>query len=199
MQGFRLDFVKDAGSTPATSTIFTIQITTTMKPLSETYKELGIEFTLPIEIRDTKGRRTYYEGSDGRWNKREYDDDGNQTYYENSDGYWNKREYDSKGNQTYYENSDGHWFRQEYDSDGNKTYSENSEGFWCKKEYDSDGNQTYSENSDGYWYKKEYDTNGKTTYFEDSKGHKTGTPRSKSCDGKVVEIDGQKYELKLKS
>ena len=128
-----------------------------MKLLSETYKELGIAFTFPIEIRDTNGRRTYYESSHGYWRKREYDADGNETYFENDDGYWRKREHDADGNQTYYENSKGQW---------------------CKQEYD---------------------TNGKTTYFEDSKGYKTGTPRSKSCDGKVVEIDGQKYELKLKS
>ena len=125
-----------------------------MKPLSETYKELRIEFTLPIEIRDTKGRRTYYEDSDGFWFRNEHDADGNETYFENDDGYWRKREHDSNGKQIYYENSDG---------------------YWCKQEYDDDGNQTYFENSHGY---------------------KTGTPRSKSCDGKVVEIGGIKYELK---
>ena len=58
-----------------------------MKLLSETYKELGIAFTFPIEIRDTKGRRTYFEDSKGYWFKREYDSNGNQTYYENSDGH----------------------------------------------------------------------------------------------------------------
>jgi hypothetical protein len=55
-----------------------------MKLLSETYKELGIAFTFPIEIRDTKGRRTYFEDSKGYWFKREYDSKGNLTYYENS-------------------------------------------------------------------------------------------------------------------
>ena len=103
-----------------------------MKPLSETYKELGIEFTFPIEIRDTKGRRTYYE---------------------------------------------------------------DSKGFWFRREYDSDGNKTYYEDSDGYWYKKEYDADGNETYYEDSDGDKTGTPRSKSFDGKVIEVDGKKYKL----
>tara|TARA_E500000318_G_scaffold54687_1_gene50930 strand:- start:141 stop:464 length:324 start_codon:yes stop_codon:yes gene_type:complete len=107
-----------------------------MKKLSETYKELGIAFVFPIEIRDTKGRSTYYESSRGFWNKREYDSNGNQTYFESDEGYWRKQEYDSNGNQTYYENS---------------------------------------------------------------KGHKTGTPRSKSRDGQVLEIDGIKYELKLKN
>ncbi len=79
-----------------------------MKKLSETYKELGIAFTFPIEIRDTKGRRTYYEDSDGFWFKNEHDADGNETYFENDDGYWRKREHDSDGKQIYYENSKGY-------------------------------------------------------------------------------------------
>ena len=103
-----------------------------MKKLSETYKELGIEFTFPIEIKDAND---------------------NLTYYETSRGYLCRREYDAKGNVTYYENSDG---------------------YWCKCEYDADGNETYYENSDG-------DTEG--------------TPRSQSCAGKVVEVDGKKYKL----
>ena len=127
-----------------------------MKKLSETYKELGIAFTFPIEIND---------------------DNGNGTYYEDSDGFWEKLE---------------------YDSNGNETYCENSKGYWCKWEYDSNGNVTYFENSKGYWCKREYDSNGNETYCEDSKGSKRGTPHSaKTCDGKVVEIDGLKYELKL--
>ena len=39
---------------------------------------------------------------------------------------------------------------------------------------------------------------GNETYFEDSDGYKRGTKRSQSCDGKVIEVDGIKYELKLK-
>jgi hypothetical protein len=58
-----------------------------MKPLSETYKELGIDFTFPIEICNSNGRLTYRESSDGYWWKCEYDDNGNKTYHENSDGY----------------------------------------------------------------------------------------------------------------
>ena len=57
-----------------------------MKKLSDTYKELGIDFTFPIEIKDAKGNDTYYEDSD-YWRKHEYDANGNLTYYENSDGY----------------------------------------------------------------------------------------------------------------
>ena len=104
-----------------------------MKKLSETYEKLGIAFTFPIEIRDSKGNETYYEDSDGDWHKSEYDSNGIKTYYKNSTGFWYKCEYDSKGNETYYEGSNG---------------------------------------------------------------NKRGIPRSQTCDGKVVEIDGIKYELK---
>jgi len=80
---------------------------------------------------------------------------------------------------------------------GNETYCEESDGCWCKSEYDSSGNETYHEDSNGYWHKSEHDTAGKETYFENSYGRKTGTPRSaKTCEGKVVEVDGVKYELK---
>ena len=57
------------------------------KPLSETYKELGIAFSYPIEIKDAKGKVTYCEASDGYWWKAEYDTNGNETYWLPSDGY----------------------------------------------------------------------------------------------------------------
>jgi len=53
-----------------------------MKPLSETYRELGIAFTFPIEIRDAKGTATYLEDSDGFWCRWEHDSKGNVTYSE---------------------------------------------------------------------------------------------------------------------
>ena len=105
-----------------------------MKKLSDTLKEMGVKFTLPIKIKNEAGKETYFE---------------------DSNGYWWKRKYDSVGNETYYENSQGYWYKSEYDSEGKETYSENSDGF------------------------------------------KKGTPRSaKTCEGKVVEVDGVKYELK---
>ena len=64
---------------------------------------------------------------------------------------------------------------------------------------DSKGNVTYFENSYGDWCKKEYDSNGNKTYYADSDGIKQGTPRSQTCEGKVIEIDGLTYELKLKN
>ena len=112
--------------------ILSVTNTKTMKKLSETYKELGIDFTFPIEITNANGNRTYHEGS---------------------------------------------------------------KGFWSKYEYDARGDETYYEDSEGDWYKREYDSNGNETYFEDSNGYKDGTPRSQSCAGKIVEVDGKKYKL----
>lgn len=36
-----------------------------------------------------------------------YNEKGNRTYYEDSNGYWEKSEYDKKGNRIYYGNSNG--------------------------------------------------------------------------------------------
>jgi len=79
-----------------------------MKKLSDTYKELGIDFTFPIEIKDANGNDTYYEESDGLWIRWEYDERGNQTYCECSDDYWSKCEYDSDGYVTYREDKSGY-------------------------------------------------------------------------------------------
>jgi hypothetical protein len=104
-----------------------------MKPLSETYKELGIAFTFPIEIKDANGNETYFEGSNSVWHRYDYDAKGYETYYENSNDYWERYEYDANGNETYFENRDGVM---------------------------------------------------------------RGTPKSaKTCEGKVVEVDGIKYKL----
>jgi len=80
-------------------------------------------------------------------------------------------------------------------ANGNRTYYEDINGYWWKHKYDSKGNKTYSENSNGYWCKYEYDAKGNETYYEDSDGCKKGTPRSQSCAGKVIEVDGKKYKL----
>jgi hypothetical protein len=125
-----------------------------MKPLSKTYKELGIAFSFPIKIKDANGNETYYEDSGDYWCKYEFDANGNETYYEDSNGNWGKWEFDANGKVTYYEDSNGNW---------------------------------------GKW---EYDANGKQTYYEDSNGVKKGTPHSvKTCEGKVIEVDGIKYKL----
>ena len=78
-----------------------------MKKLSETYKELGIAFSFPIEIKDANGYVTYRENSDGFWEQYERDANGKGTYYENSNDYWERHERDEKGNVTYFEDSDG--------------------------------------------------------------------------------------------
>ena len=125
-----------------------------MKKLSDTYKELGIAFSFPIEIKDDYGNKTYCEESNGFWRKYEYNADGNETYYEESNG------------------------------------------FWRKYEYNADGNETCCENSTGYWHKYEYNADGNETYYEESNGYKRGTPKSaRTCEGKVVEVDGIKYKL----
>ena len=82
-----------------------------------------------------------------------------------------------------------------YDSNGNEIYFEDPYG-WFKKEYDSNGNKIYFENSYGVWCKYEYDSNGNETYFEDSNGYVEDTRPTSPCNvGKIVEIDGKKYEL----
>ena len=101
----------------------------------------------------------------------------------------------TNGYQTYYEDSDGYWRRYERDANGDETYYENSDSYWRRYERDVKGSPTYYENSNGFWRKREYDANGNVTYFEDSNGCKEGIPRSQSCDGKVIEIDGKKYKL----
>ena len=53
------------------------------------------------------------------------------TYYENSDGYWEKSTYDSNGNEIYWEDSNGEKY--EYDSNGNKIYHEFSGDYWKKQ------------------------------------------------------------------
>ena len=83
------------------------------------------------------------------------------------------------------------------DANGKETYYEDGDDYWYKYERDSNGYSTYFENSRKCWYKYERDSNGKETYFESSTGVKRGTPKSaKTCEGKVVEVDGIKYELK---
>ena len=57
-----------------------------MKKLSETYKDLGITFSFPIEIKDAKGNGTYFEDSDGFWCRWEHDSKGDVTYYEDPEG-----------------------------------------------------------------------------------------------------------------
>tara|TARA_R110000787_G_scaffold97213_1_gene200741 strand:+ start:511 stop:831 length:321 start_codon:yes stop_codon:yes gene_type:complete len=82
------------------------------------------------------------------------------------------------------------------DDDDLETYYETRYGYWAKFERDANGDVTYYEDSDDVWWRREYDDNGNRTYYEDSDGIKEGTPRSETCEGKVVEVDGIKYELK---
>ena len=83
------------------------------------------------------------------------------------------------------------------DAYGNETYREYSDGGWYRYEYDANDYPTYYENSNGFVRNWERDANGNDTYYKDSNGVTRGTPRSaKTCEGKVMELDGVKYELK---
>ena len=59
---------------------------------------------------------------------------------------------------------------------------------------DKNGKQIYWENSNGWWYKSKFDSSGREIYFENSYG-KIIDNRPKGCEGKVIEIDGNKYRL----
>ena len=77
---------------------------------------------------------------------------------------------------------------------GNQIYWEDSKGYWVKREFDSKGNYIYFEDSHGFWTKSEYDSQGNEIYWEDSNGTIKDN-RPKSCQDKIVEIDGIKYKL----
>jgi len=79
---------------------------------------------------------------------------------------------------------------------GNIIYHEESDGFWSRIEWDSKGNQIYWETSSGFWVKREYDSNGNEIYYENSNGTVIDNRPKPSCEGKIVEIDGKKYQLK---
>jgi hypothetical protein len=82
------------------------------------------------------------------------------------------------------------------DKNGNEIYYEYSDGYWVKYEYDSNGKQIYTETSKGYWSKREYDSDGNKIYWENSNGDVVNNRPKPSCEGKVVEIEGKKYQLK---
>ena len=52
----------------------------------------------------------------------------------------------------------------------------------------------YLEFSIGYWKKWEYDSEGNVIYLENSHGIIEDN-RPKSCEGKIVEIGGEKFKL----
>ena len=80
---------------------------------------------------------------------------------------------DKNGKIIYFEDLDGYWAKWERNSQGKVIYNEDSNGVWGKYEYDSEGNEIYYENSDGL--------------IKDN--------RPKSCEGKEIVIEGEKYKL----
>jgi len=59
---------------------------------------------------------------------------------------------------------------------------------------DKNGKQIYCEHSNGFWVKMEYNSESNLIYCEDSNGLIIDK-RPKSCENKVVEIEGVKYKL----
>jgi hypothetical protein len=102
--------------------------------------------------------------------------------------------YDSNGNLIYCEYSYGYWYKQEYDDKGNIIYYDNSDGNWFKRDYDVNDNELYYENSE-YWFKQEFDDNNNRIYYENSNGYIIDNRPKGSCNGKVVEIEGKRYQL----
>ena len=82
-----------------------------------------------------------------------------------------------------------------YDRDGNTVYHEDPDGYWIKKMLNDGGRVIYCEYLDGFWWKYEFDKNGRKIYCEDSDNGVIFDKRS-TYDGKIVEIDGKKYQLK---
>jgi hypothetical protein len=80
------------------------------------------------------------------------------------------------------------------DKNGRLIYFEDSDGYWKKREYDSKGKVIYFENSHGTWRKWEWDSQGNQIYYEDSNGQIIDD-RPKPCEGKIVEIGGEKFKL----
>ena len=80
------------------------------------------------------------------------------------------------------------------DKNGRAIYVENSMGVWGKYERNSQGRVIYFGTSRGYWRKSEYDSQGNQIYFEDSDGEIIDN-RPKSCEGKIVEFEGEKFKL----
>ena len=80
------------------------------------------------------------------------------------------------------------------DKNGRKIYLENSTGYWTKRKYNSKGEEIYREYSGGYWEKREFDSQGNRIFYENSSGEFIDN-RPKSCEGKIVEIGGEKFKL----
>ena len=98
----------------------------------------------------------------------------------------------------------------EFDSNGNEIHFKTFTGFESWSEYDINGKEIHYKDSNGYEIWREFDSNGKEIHYKDSDGFEywydsNGNKITKkqfdklnsSCAGKVVEIDGKKYQLTL--
>ena len=59
---------------------------------------------------------------------------------------------------------------------------------------DNNGKLIYWEDSNRVWEKSEYDSQGRLIYRENSFG-RIIDKRPKSCEGKIVEFEGEKFKL----
>ena len=98
----------------------------------------------------------------------EYDTHGNLTHFKDSNGFETWREYDGNGKEIHYKDSNGDEEWSEYDINGNLIHYKDYNGF--ENWYDSNGNKIT---------KKQFDE------------------LNQSCAGKIIEIDGKKYQLTL--
>ena len=100
-----------------------------------------------VKIYGENGKEKYFEYSNGKWRKYEYDENDDLMFYERSDGFWEKYEYDENNYMVYQEKSNGDWEKMGYDKNGNEIYYERSDGYWFKREYDEYGNLIYYKSS----------------------------------------------------
>lgn len=61
---------------------------------------------------------------------------------------------------------------------------------------DKDENLLYWEEANGFYEKWQYDSDGYEIYYENSDGKVIDKRQKPSYEGKIVEIDGKKYQLK---
>ena len=101
----------------------------------------------------------------------------------------NLHEYDSNGKLIHFKDSNGYERWREYDGNGKVIHYKDSNGFETWREYGSNGNELHFKDSNGYefWC----NSNGNEITKKQFDKLKSG------CAGKVVEVDGKKYQLKL--
>ncbi len=73
--------------------------TDTPKRLSETYREMNIEFEFPIRVFNKNNRTVYTEYGNGYVEHYTYNDQNLLTSYKDNEGHWGYYTYDADGNE----------------------------------------------------------------------------------------------------